>query len=198
MVLYKVNVGGREEEICSLRWDWEQIFPELNTSVFFIPDEVTKNEEPRVHVLNRIARSIIEARLSACPDRHLEKCQSRRGKACNCTRTFVFGYQGYRVGKMNNSAWKRAWRKTGLPVNGQYKRGVHNLKHTFGRRLRAADVPLETRKVLLGHTNGDITTHYSAAEIGKLIEAVGRLCGQISHTHFASATKRRTGSLLTV
>jgi len=25
-------------------------------------------------------------------------------------------------------------------------------------------VPIETRKLLMGHANGDITTHYSAAE----------------------------------
>ena len=42
---------------------------------------------------------------------------------------------------------------------------LHDLKHTFGRRLRAAGVSLETRKVLLGHRNGDITTHYSAPEL---------------------------------
>lgn len=53
---------------------------------------------------------------------------------------------------------------------------VHDLKHTFGRRLRAAGVPLETRKVLLGHRNGDITTHYSAPELEELIEATGRVC----------------------
>ncbi|MCP5148531.1 MAG: hypothetical protein H6986_10460 [Pseudomonadales bacterium] len=45
-----------------------------------------------------------------------------------------------------------------------------NLKHTFGRRLRAANVPLETRKVLLGHASGDITTHYSAPELGELLD----------------------------
>jgi hypothetical protein len=33
----------------------------------------------------------------------------------------------------------------------------------------------ETRKVLLGHKNVDITTHYSAAEIAELIEAVNRI-----------------------
>jgi hypothetical protein len=33
----------------------------------------------------------------------------------------------------------------------------------------------ETRKVLLGHTNGDITTHYSAVEIAELIQAVNRI-----------------------
>ena len=46
---------------------------------------------------------------------------------------------------------------------------VHDLKHTFGRRLRAAGVPLETRKVLLGHRNGDITSHYSAPVIAELL-----------------------------
>ena len=49
------------------------------------------------------------------------------------------------------------------------------MKHTFGRRLRAAGVPLETRKVLLGHKSGDITTHYSAPEIAELLEAANRV-----------------------
>lgn len=52
---------------------------------------------------------------------------------------------------------------------------VHDLKHTFGRRLRAAGVGEETRKVLLGHTNGDITTHYSAVELAELITAVNKI-----------------------
>jgi len=53
---------------------------------------------------------------------------------------------------------------------------VHDLKHTFGRRLRAAGVLLETRKVLLGHRNGDITSHYSAPALAELLEAAGRIC----------------------
>jgi hypothetical protein len=36
-------------------------------------------------------------------------------------------------------------------------------------------VPEETRKVLLGHKNGDITTHYSAAELRELIEGVQKI-----------------------
>ena len=51
---------------------------------------------------------------------------------------------------------------------------VHDLKHTFGRRLRTAGVPLETRKVLLGHKTGDITSHYSAPELAELIRAAPR------------------------
>ncbi|MCP4001393.1 MAG: site-specific integrase, partial [Gammaproteobacteria bacterium] len=36
-------------------------------------------------------------------------------------------------------------------------------------------VSLETRKVLLGHRNGDITSHYSAPELEELIVAVNKV-----------------------
>ena len=61
---------------------------------------------------------------------------------------------------MLNSAWKKARERAGLP---QVR--VHDLKHTFGRRLRAAGVSFEDRQDLLGHRSGRITTHYSAAEL---------------------------------
>jgi integrase len=56
-----------------------------------------------------------------------------------------------------------AYQETGLP---QVR--VHDLKHTFGRRLRAAGVNFEDRQDLLAHRSGRITTHYSAAELGNL------------------------------
>lgn len=75
------------------------------------------------------------------------------------------------VTKINNSAWKRARAKVGL-----WQVRVHDLKHTLGRRLRAAGVPVETRKVLLGRRNGDITTHYSAPELEELFNAANTVC----------------------
>ncbi len=57
---------------------------------------------------------------------------------------------------------------------------VHDLKHTFGRRLRAAGVNNEDRQDLLGHKSGRITTHYSAAELENLIEAANKVCGENS------------------
>jgi hypothetical protein len=48
---------------------------------------------------------------------------------------------------------------------------VHDLKRTFGRRLGAAGVSFEDRQDLLGHRSTRITTHYSAAELTRLIEA---------------------------
>ncbi len=53
---------------------------------------------------------------------------------------------------------------------------MHDLKHTFGRRLRAAGVSFEDRQDLLGHKSGRITTHYSAAELHNLIEAANKVC----------------------
>jgi len=158
MCLFKVNTGTRDQEVCQLRWEWEVKVPELETSVFILPSDRVKNREDRLVVLNRVAQSVIE---------------QARGQHDE----FVFAYRGKPIYQMNNSSWKRARKAIGMP-----DLRVHDLKHTFGRRLRAASVPLETRKVLLGHRNGDITTHYSAPELAELIEAANRVCEQSGKT----------------
>ena len=55
-----------------------------------------------------------------------------------------------------------------------------SLKHTFGRRLRAAGVSFEDRQDLLGHKSRRITTHYSEAEVANLIAAAEKACNQKS------------------
>ncbi|HEC13218.1 MAG TPA: hypothetical protein ENI80_08230 [Acidiferrobacteraceae bacterium] len=79
------------------------------------------------------------------------------------------------LGNIRTGAWVRAWEKAGLPTEPGILKGVHNLRHTFGRRLRGAGVSLETRKALLGHAHGDITTHYSAAELQELLDAAEKI-----------------------
>jgi integrase len=37
MGLFAVNTGCRDQEVCSLRWDWEAPVPQVGTSVFIIP-----------------------------------------------------------------------------------------------------------------------------------------------------------------
>ena len=152
MALFAVNTGCRDAEVCNLRWEWEMELPQLNSSVFLVPGQMVKNGDERLVILNRIARSVVEAQRGT----HL---------------THVFHYRGKPVGRMLTSAWKRARERIGLP---QVR--VHDLKHTFGRRLRAAGVSFEDRQDLLGHRSGRITTHYSAAEITKLIEAAESVC----------------------
>jgi len=165
MALFKVNTGTRESEVSGLQWVWEQKLPELSTSVFVIPGGHVKNTEDRLVVMNETARAVIEA---------------RRGEHA----THVFSLSGKPVAKMNNTAWQRARREAAQQYEAELGRPcpavfakvrVHDLKHTYGRRLRSAGVSLETRKLLLGHKNGDITTHYSAAEIGELIAATNRI-----------------------
>jgi integrase len=152
MALFKVNTGCRDAEVCGLRWDWEIEEPELGTSVFLIPGEKVKNGSERLVVLNRIARDVVAKRRGTHPD-------------------FVFTFRGKAVETMNNTAWQSARSRAGLP---QVR--VHDLKHTFGRRLRAAGVSFEDRQDLLGHKSGRITTHYSAAELENLIAAAEKVC----------------------
>ena len=248
MTLFKVNTGTREQEVCQLRWEWEVDVPELNTSVFLVPGHVVKNRDDRLVILNRIAKSVIDA---------------QRGKH----NEFVFVNDGKPVSEMNNTAWQRSririamefirqdqlceslvecvYRENGSIIarvtskqsdlkdvidvtytleeheQDRARRGhpklksyqlkdrqllqtirykamrrfidqhwselsafsrvrVHDLKHTFGRRLRAAGVALETRKVLLGHRSNDITTHYSAVELTELIQAVEKISAKKS------------------
>lgn len=152
MALFAVNTGCRDQEICGLRWEWEVRVPELGTSLFMIPGIQVKNQEERLVVLNRIAASVVEGLRGQHPE-------------------YVFAYRGRRMYQMNNTGWQQARVQVGLP---QVR--VHDLKHTFGRRLRAAGVSFEDRQDLLGHKSGRVTTHYSAAEVGKLIEAANRVC----------------------
>jgi integrase len=146
--LYKVNTGCRQQEVCQLRWDWEFHIPELKTSVFILPGSITKNGQERVVALNSVAMAMVNR---------------QRGK----NEEFVFTYRGSPMTKLNNTGWKNARKKVGLEGV-----RVHDLRHTTGRRLRAAGVSNETRKDILGHEGGNITTHYSVAEIRELVDAV--------------------------
>ncbi len=154
MALFKVNTGCREAEVCNLRWEWEVEVPALNTSVFIIPKEKVKNRQDRLVVLNRVAKAIIDEMRGKHPE-------------------YVFTYKGKPIRRIYNSAWKRARIKAGLP-----EVRVHDLKHTFGRRLRAAGVSFEDRQDLLGHKSSRITTHYSMPELENLISAANKACSQ--------------------
>jgi integrase len=189
MALFKVNTGTREQEVCKLRWDWEISVPELGTSVFLIPADFggrhersgVKNGDERLVVLNNVAKSIIE---------------KQRG----VSKEWVFPYNGTPMHRMNDTAWKKArvraaklWQEENLrPAHPGYASiRIHDLKHTFGRRLRAAGVTEEDRKALLGHKNGSITSHYSGAELGHLIEAANMVSATDSRGPVLTILKRK-------
>ncbi|OOE11696.1 integrase [Stutzerimonas degradans] len=198
MALYKVNSGSREQEVVKLRWDWEIPVPELETSVFLIPADFggrhdnagVKNGDERLIVLNRVAKSVIEGQRGLDP-------------------IWVFPYgqpdkdgNATPVHRMNDSAWRKARKRAAAMYEERFRRTappgfasirVHDLKHTFGRRLRAAGVTEEDRKVLLGHKNGSITSHYSAAELGKLIDEANKISATDSRGPALTILRRKAG-----
>jgi integrase len=180
MSLFKVNTGTREQEVCKLKWEWEVRVAELNTSVFIIPPDFggrkkkdvkvktgVKNGEVRLVVLNEVAKSVIEEQRGEDP-------------------VFVFGVSrsGKPLTRIYNTSWKlargRAAKKYKEEFNKEAPFGfrnlrVHDLKHTFGRRLRAAGVPYEDRQVLLGHKTKSVTTDYSAVELANVIAQANKI-----------------------
>ncbi len=158
MALFTVNTGCRKAEVCALRWEWERPYPALKTSVFVIPAHMVKNRKDRLVVLNRTAKAVVEEMRGV----HLEH---------------VFTHNGKPLANMYGRAWRQAREKAGLTVE-----RVHDLKHTYGRRLRAAGVSEEDRKDLLGHKSGrSMTTHYSMAEIANLISFSNKVCSDERH-----------------
>jgi integrase len=146
MALFAVNTGLRDSNVCGLQWEWEVKVPELGRSVFVVPAESFKTKRPHVVVPNDIAWSIIK---------------SQRGKHP----IWVFPYHGRRIGTMNNNGWQQARHEARLPLV-----RVHDLRHSFACRLRAAGVPAEDREVLLGHANHSMAGHYASADVGHLLK----------------------------
>lgn len=181
MAMFKVNTGTREKEVCRLRWEWEIEVPELRTSVFIVPGELVKNGRDRLIVLNHVAKSIVEDRRGIHPTHVFTwKREWKAGKHEGQVDTRA----GEPVTSMNNTAWQGAREKAAVDYEGKFGRAapegfanvrVHDLKHTFGRRLRAAGVGEETRKDLLGHKSKSITTHYSAPDLKELIDAANKI-----------------------
>jgi len=163
---FVLNAGLRNSAAVRLRWEWEVVIPELGITVFDIPLKFkgervvgVKNGRPHRVVLNSVAREIVERQRGLHPEFVLTK-PSQTGRV-------PFGFSR----GLYTTAWKNSVAKADLrDCRGEGKHfRIHDLKHTFGTRLRAMGVKLEDRKDLLGHTNDDITTHYSAAETEVLL-----------------------------
>jgi len=58
---------------------------------------------------------------------------------------YVFSYNGQPLTRVSNHAWRKARTRAGLP-----RLRFHDMRHTFGHRLRAVGVSNEDRHALLG------------------------------------------------
>lgn len=165
MALLAVNTGCREQEIIKLRWEWEKDVG-IGETVFVVPGDMrisrknvkgnTKNRKPHYVILNSVARAVIER---------------RRGIKQEGYEEYVFGKP---IDGITCNAWYAAWLDAIGPVPG-YLKGVHNLKHTFGKRLRDAGVDERDVQDLLHHMPKTVTRGYSQPELKNLRECVERI-----------------------
>jgi len=134
-----------------------------------LPADFVKGKRARVVVLNDCAQSILE---------------ELRGQHRRYVFTSKRGHSRRRLKHVIAASWRGARARAaqkyrerfGADLPEGFRRiRVHDLRHTLGRRLRAAGVSLEDRQDLLGHKRQEITTHYSAAEVGHLIQAANRV-----------------------
>lgn len=140
-MLFAVNTGARMGEVMSLKWAHMQHIHSLGTFVFVVDG---KNGQERALIVNSLGRLAVE--------------RQNGGE-------YVFRKPG-------RHDWARpcstAWRKAGLPDDPRVKKGPHNLRHTFGLRLRFWEVPEEDRNLLLGHANASLAQHYAHAAVERL------------------------------
>jgi hypothetical protein len=121
MVLFAVNTGLRDSNVCGREWTWGVAVPDVGRSVFVIPPEAFKSRCAHVVILNDAAWSIVQAQRGLDP-------------------IGVFPYRGRQVSTMNNTAWQNARKKAGL-----LQARVHDLKHNSESRIipSAATVALD-------------------------------------------------------
>ena len=165
MVLFALNTGARDANVCRLRWDWERQLPELGRGVFVIPPAEFKTNRTHVLILNDAAWSVVQECRGMHPDFVFTY---RRERVKNLHLAPAMDYKP--IATMNNTAFQNARSAAGLE-----RMRVHDLRHTFGQRLRDAGVPEEDRALLLGHSIEGMPQHYATATIARLVEMANKV-----------------------
>lgn len=115
-------------------------------------------------VLNDVAWRIVEE----CRGQHDEFVFVwRRERVENIDEEPVMPYGP--IDTITNNGFQKARRTAGLE-----RVRVHDLRHTFGQRLRDAGVAEEDRALLLGHAIAGMPQHYATATIARLVEAANK------------------------
>lgn len=148
---FAVNTGVRKSELFGLKWSDMCPVPELDTYVFILTG--TKNGEDRAVICNSIAKRAVNYQRD---NGSKYVFPSRRGQSAG---TMV---------RACNGVWRKAWEAADLPSDPLIRKGIHNLRHTYAHRLRAADVPVEDRDALMGHSRASLSQHYALPDIERL------------------------------
>jgi integrase len=145
--------------------------------------EETKNGHQRAVICNSVARRAVEH-------------EAKRQFKDQMKTEYVFPSRqvqnyGGRITGMS-AVWDRAWEKSDLPSGKLVKRGIHNCRHTFAHRLRAAGVPEEDRNALLGHANTNLAQHYATPDLERLLAYAERTTARRETTVLRSVSAAPT------
>lgn len=160
-----LNTGLRESEVRALRWDMQEN-RRSGELVFKLPGTVRKNDRDLLIFCNEIAREIVNKRRGNDSDWVFAKPNGQK-----------------RVARLSSSGWRcgrvRAKRlfeqRYGSNESQLDQLKVHDLRHTFGERLREQGINMNTCGDLLGHTGRGVTAHYCRAKSAELVNAVKTL-----------------------
>lgn len=172
MMLFALNTGARDDNVCGLRWEWERPVPELERSVFLIPAEEFKSKRPHVLIVNDVAWRIVEQQRGVHPT-HVFAYRRERVKHHDRAPAMAWSP----VETMNNTGFQTARAAAKLP-----KVRVHDLRHTFAQRLRDAGVSEEDRALLLGHAIAGMPQHYATATIARLVDVANKVGETLDRT----------------
>lgn len=166
MLLFALNTGARDENVCGLKWEWEVPVPDAGRSVFVVPASEFKGKRDHVLILNDVAWRIVDSQRG----KHSGYVfVYRREREKNLALEPVMMYR--RIETMNNTAFQ-SWRSE-VGLSGVR---IHDLRHTYASRLREAGVPEEDRNLLLGHAGGErMAQHYAASTVQRLVEQANKI-----------------------
>jgi integrase len=190
--LFAINTGVRKEELFGLKWSDRRWVPELDIKdaegnvkerLYVFVLEETKNGHQRAVICNSVARRAVEH-------------EAKRQFKDQMKTEYVFPSRqvqnyGGRITGMS-AVWDRAWEKSDLPSGKLVKRGIHNCRHTFAHRLRAAGVPEEDRNALLGHANTNLAQHYATPDLERLLAYAERTTARRETTVLRSVSAAPT------
>jgi integrase len=163
IALFALHTGLRDQELTHLSWA-DEMSSEQGCLMFLLPAEHAKNGRSRPVVCNSVAKELVEARRGVTKDYIFEH---HEGKA----RARISSGSGWKAGKKR--AVQMLEEAMGTPATDGFKSlHFHDLRHTFGSHLMAAEVSYDVRRQLLGHKDGDITAHYCKVPNTQLIDAV--------------------------
>jgi integrase len=165
LVILLLNTGCRVGEILSSKWAWIN----LDTRIMHLPDYATKTEEERDVRLNHVSLAILRERsLLTKGSLFVFPSLSRDSEIGH--RTWMYG------------AWYTALKRAGIS-----DLNFHDLRHTFGTRLKELKTDSSAVQAAIGHKDYRSTTRYIHVE-----DSVMGSVDLLGFTYFGAKTEEKS------